>query len=38
MKKFNKKEELVITKSEEEELKLEGGTVKLMPDLGWMFK
>ena len=38
MKKFNKKEGLIITKKEEKEIKFEEGTIKLVPIWKWLLE
>jgi len=36
MKKFNKKESLMLTKNEEKEIKFEEGTIRLIPFWKWL--
>ena len=38
MKKFNKKESLMLTKNQEKEIKLKEGTIKLIPVWKWLLK
>ena len=38
MKKFNKKEGLMLTKNEEKEIKFEEGIIKLIPVWKWLLK
>ena len=38
MKKFNKKDGMILTKNEEREIKFEEGTIKLFPVWKWLLE